>query len=144
MKVGTDYKVISFQGEPERIAALINGDIHGALVSVPRASQAKQAGFKVLLRTGDYLPRAGGTFWATEAFFEKNPETVKKFIRAIAKGVMYFRDNKAGSLATMKEHLGIQSDEEAGVHLGRAAQHVRRRAAARICSARSSNRAGST
>ena len=29
MKVGKDYKVISFQGEPERIAALINGDIAG-------------------------------------------------------------------------------------------------------------------
>ena len=27
MEVGRDYKVISFQGEPERIAALVNGDI---------------------------------------------------------------------------------------------------------------------
>ena len=27
------------------------------------------------------------------------PETVKKFIRAIARGVMFYRDNKAGSLA---------------------------------------------
>ena len=77
--------------------------------------QAKQAGFNVLLRTGDYLPRAGGTFWCTEDFFQKNPETVKKFIRAIAKGVMYYRDNKEGSFAIMKEHLGVQSDEEAGV-----------------------------
>jgi ABC-type nitrate/sulfonate/bicarbonate transport system substrate-binding protein len=115
MKVGRDYKVIQFQGEPERIAALSNGDIAGALVSVPRAYQAKQAGFHVLLRTGDYLPRAGGTFWSTEEFFQKNPETVKKFIRAIAKGVMYYRDNKEGSYATMKEHLGVKSDEEAGV-----------------------------
>jgi NitT/TauT family transport system substrate-binding protein len=115
MKVGRDYKVIQFQGEPERIAALSNGDIAGALVSVPRAYQAKQAGFHVLLRTGDYLPRAGGTFWCTEEFFQKNPETVKKFIRAIAKGVMYYRDNKQGSYATMKEHLGVKSDEEAGV-----------------------------
>ena len=115
MKVGRDYKVIQFQGEPERIAALANGDIAAALVSVPRAYQAKQAGFNVLLRTGDYLPRAGGAFWCTEEFFQKNPETVKKFIRAIAKGVMYYRDNKEGSYASMKEHLGVQSDEEAGV-----------------------------
>src|SRR4029079_18984229 len=85
MTVGRDYKVIQFQGEPERIAALSNGDIAAALVSVPRAYQAKQAGFNVILRTGDYLPRAGGTFWCTDAFFDKNPETVKKFIRAIAK-----------------------------------------------------------
>jgi ABC-type nitrate/sulfonate/bicarbonate transport system substrate-binding protein len=115
MKVGRDYKVIQFQGEPERIAALSNGDIAAALVSVPRAYQAKQAGFNVVLRTGDYLPRAGGTFWCTNQFFEKNPETVKKFIRAIAKGVMYFRDHKEDSYATLKEHLGVKSDEEAGV-----------------------------
>ena len=63
MKVGKDYKVISFQGEPERIAALINGDIQGALVSVPRAPPGQAGRLKVLLRTGDYLPRAGGTFW---------------------------------------------------------------------------------
>jgi ABC-type nitrate/sulfonate/bicarbonate transport system substrate-binding protein len=56
MKVGRDYKVIQFQGEPERIAALSNGDIAAALVSVPRAYQAKQAGFTVVLRTG--LPAA--------------------------------------------------------------------------------------
>ncbi len=42
MKVGRDYKVIQFQGEPERIAAMANGDITGALVSVPRAYMAKQ------------------------------------------------------------------------------------------------------
>ena len=115
MKVGRDYKVIQFQGEPERMAALANGDIAAALVSVPRAYQARQAGFTVLLRTGDYLPRAGGAFWCTEAFFQKNPDTVKRFIRAIAKGVMYYRDNKEGSYASMKEHLGVQSDAEAGV-----------------------------
>jgi ABC-type nitrate/sulfonate/bicarbonate transport system substrate-binding protein len=40
---------------------------------------------------------------------------VKKFIRAIAKGVMYYRDHKEESYATMKEHLGVQSNEEASV-----------------------------
>jgi NitT/TauT family transport system substrate-binding protein len=115
MKVGRDYKVIQFQGEPERIAALSNGDIAGALVSVPRAYQARQAGFHVLLRTGDYLPRAGGSFWTTEDYFQKNQDTVKRFIRAIARGVMYYRDHKQESYASMKEHLGVKSDEEAGV-----------------------------
>jgi ABC-type nitrate/sulfonate/bicarbonate transport system substrate-binding protein len=115
MQVGRDYKVISFQAEPERIAALANGDIAGALVSAPRAPMAQKAGLKVLLRTGDYMPRAGGAFWTTDAFFEKNPDAVKRFIRAVAKGVMYLRDNRAGSIPSIKEHLGIQSDEEAGI-----------------------------
>jgi NitT/TauT family transport system substrate-binding protein len=115
MEAGRDYKIISFQGEADRVGALINGDIQGALISVPHAARAVAAGMKVLLRTGDYVARAGGTFWAPKTYVEDNPETVKKFIRAIAKAVMYFRDNKAGSLGTLKEHLGIDNEQEAGL-----------------------------
>ncbi|MFZ2138814.1 MAG: hypothetical protein WAV78_18085, partial [Xanthobacteraceae bacterium] len=44
-----------------------------------------------------------------------NPETTKKFIRAIARAVTFFREDKAGSLPTLKEHLGIDNDQEAGL-----------------------------
>ena len=115
MNVGKDYKVISFQGEAERIAALINGDIQAGLISAPRVPQAMKAGLKVLLRTGDYIPRAGGAVWTMKGYLEKNPDTVKKFIRAVAKGVMTFRTDKAIGVATLKEHMGLKSDEEAGI-----------------------------
>jgi ABC-type nitrate/sulfonate/bicarbonate transport system substrate-binding protein len=115
MDVGKDYKVISFQGEAERMAALINGDIQGALVSAPRVPKALDAGMKVLLRTGDYVPRAGGTIWTRKAYIDQHPDTVRKVIRAIANGVTYFRDNRAGSIPVLKEHLGLASDQEAGI-----------------------------
>jgi ABC-type nitrate/sulfonate/bicarbonate transport system substrate-binding protein len=115
LEAGRDYKVISFQGEADRVGALINGDIQGALISVPHAARATAAGMKVLLRTGDYIARAGGSFWGTKEFVDQNPETIKKFIRAIAKAVMYFRDDKAGSLPTLKDHLGIDDEREAGL-----------------------------
>ncbi len=115
MEVGKDYKVISFPGEPERIAALANGDIQAALLSVPHAPRAINAGMKVLLRTGDYIQRAGGTIWTKKAYADQHPEVVKKVIRAIARGVMYFRDNKAGSLKTLREHLGVETDKDAEI-----------------------------
>jgi ABC-type nitrate/sulfonate/bicarbonate transport system substrate-binding protein len=115
MDVGKDYKVISFQGKPERIAALINGDIQGASLSIPHAATAVNVGLKVLLRTGDYIPRAGGTIWGMQANVDNNPETVKRVIRAIAKAVMYFRDNKQGSIPILKHHLGIKTDAEAAI-----------------------------
>ena len=115
MDAGKDYKVISFQGEPERIAAMVNNDIQGASLSVPHAVVAVKAGLKVLLRTGDYIPRAGGTIWCMQSFVEQHPDTVKKIIRAIAKAVMYFRTNKEGSIKVLEHHIGsIKSDEEAG------------------------------
>jgi NitT/TauT family transport system substrate-binding protein len=114
MAVGKDYKVISFQSDSTKLAALINGDIQGALLSAPTAARATASGMKVLIRTGDYIPRAGGSFWGMKSFIDANPETTKKFIRAIADAVMFFRTNKAGSIPTLKKHLGFDSDEQAG------------------------------
>ncbi len=74
MDAGKDYKVISFQGEAERIAAMVNNDIQGASLSIPHAAVAQQAGLKVLLRTGDYIPRAGGTMWCLQSYVEKIPK----------------------------------------------------------------------
>jgi NitT/TauT family transport system substrate-binding protein len=115
MDAGKDYKVISFQGEAERIAAMTNNDIQGASLSIPHAVVAEQTGLKVLLRTGDYIPRAGGTIWCMQSFVEQHPDTVKKIIRAIAKAVMYFRTDKDGSIKVMEHHIGsIKTDAEAG------------------------------
>jgi NitT/TauT family transport system substrate-binding protein len=113
MKPGKDYKVISFQSETDRIAALINGDIAGGLLSIPHAVQARSAGMHILLRTGDYIPRAGGSMWTIQKFVDANPGTTKKFIRAIAKAVMYFRTNEKGSVETLKKYVGIKTDEDA-------------------------------
>jgi NitT/TauT family transport system substrate-binding protein len=113
MEVGKDYKVISFQSEPDRIAALVNGDIQGAILSIPHAAKAAKHGMKVLVRTGDYIPRAGGSFWTREEFVTENPTTTKKFVRAIAKAVTFFRTNKEGSVATMQKYLGIKDADEA-------------------------------
>ena len=115
LEVGRDYKVISLQGEPERLAALANGDIDAALISVPHVPKALSLGMKVLVRVGDHIQRAGGSFWVRKAYAEQNPETLKKFIRAIANGVMYYRNNKAGSIPILREHLSIDNDTDAGV-----------------------------
>jgi NitT/TauT family transport system substrate-binding protein len=115
MAVGKDYKVISFQGETERIAALINGDIQAALISVPHAPKAVNAGMKILVRTGDHIQRAGGSVWTRKEYADKNPEVVKKFIRAIARAVMDYRENKAGAMQTLKEHLGVADEKDAAI-----------------------------
>ena len=130
MDAGKDYKVISFQGEAERIAAMVNNDIQGAALSVPLAVVAEQSGLKVLLRTGDYIPRAGGTIWCMQSFVEQHPDTVKKIDRAIAKAVMYFRTNKEGSIKVLEHHIGsIKNDAQAGAIWDQLHEFLRRRGA---------------
>jgi ABC-type nitrate/sulfonate/bicarbonate transport system substrate-binding protein len=113
MEVGRDYKVIAFQGETDRIAALINGDIQAALLSVPHAVKAVAVGLKILVRVGDYIPRAGGTVWARQEFVEQNPIATKKFIRAVANAVTLFRSNKEASVRTLRKYYAIDNDNEA-------------------------------
>jgi ABC-type nitrate/sulfonate/bicarbonate transport system substrate-binding protein len=115
MEVGKDYKVISFQGEPEKIAALINGDIQAGLISVAHAPKAVNAGMKVLIRTGEHIQRAGGTIWTLKSYADKNPDVMPKLTRAIAKAVTFYRANKEASLPTLKEHLGVENDKDAGL-----------------------------
>ena len=115
MEVGRDYKVISFQGESERVAAMINGNIQAALVSFPSAAKLQVAGFNILLKTGDYLPRVGGSFWVTKKYLADNKPTVVKFIRAIAKSIQYVDQNKAGTVGIIQKEFGIKSAKEAGV-----------------------------
>ena len=115
MQLGRDYKVMSLPGDPERIGALLNKDIDAAMVSTAQAIRAVEGGMNIVLRTGDHLQRVGGCFWVAEDWYDKNQDTVAKFIRAIAKGVIYVRTNKAGSIPTIKNYLGIQTNEQAGL-----------------------------
>src|SRR5437868_3567990 len=39
LQVGKDYKVLAFQGEPERVPALLNKDIDATLLSAAHAAQ---------------------------------------------------------------------------------------------------------
>ena len=113
MEVGRDYKVISFQDESTRLAGLINGAIDGALLSFPHAAKAQVAGYKILLKTGQYLPRVGGTFWVTADYLKNNRATVKKFIRAIAKATQFLRTNKKDSVGVIQKYFSIKKVTEA-------------------------------
>jgi ABC-type nitrate/sulfonate/bicarbonate transport system substrate-binding protein len=112
MEVGRDYKVIAFQSEPAELAALINGSVQGALLTVPEAVKAEKAGFKILLTTSDYIPRLGGPIWTLRPYAEKHPEAVKAFIRAIAEAVLYIRNNKEGTMPIFQKYIGIDDKQE--------------------------------
>ncbi len=94
MHPGKDYKVIAFTGEPDRIAALIQGSIQGGVLSFPHAARAEKEGMKVLMRTGDYMPRLGGTFLTHKDFIKEKRDVVKKFTRGMIKATDYIRSGQ--------------------------------------------------
>jgi NitT/TauT family transport system substrate-binding protein len=107
MQPGKDYKVISFTGEPDRIAALIKGSIQGGVLSFPHAARAEKEGMKILVRTGDYIPRLGGTFLTHKDFIKEKRDVVKRFTRGIIRAEDYIRSNKNGTMEVIQKYFEI-------------------------------------
>jgi len=108
MEPGKDYKVISFTGEPDRIAALIKGSIQGGVLSFPHAARAEKEGMKILVRTGDYLPRLGGTVLTHKDFVKEKRDVAKRFIRAMIKAEDYIKANQQGTLEVIAKYFEIK------------------------------------
>ena len=108
MQPGKDYKVISFTGEPDRVAALIQGSIQGGILSFPDAPRAEKEGMKILMRTGDYIPRLGGTFLTHKDFLKEKRDVVKRFTRGMVKATDYIKANKKGTIEVIEKYFEIK------------------------------------
>jgi len=110
MQAGKDYKLLSFTAEADRVAALIVGSIDAAILSFGPAAAAEQAGMRILLRTGDYIPRLGGTFWVHKDRIKERRDEVKRFIKAIAKATDYIRTNRQGTIEVIHKYFEVIKD----------------------------------
>src|SRR5262252_1477775 len=108
MEPGKDYKVITFSAEPDRVAALVNKSIQGAILSFPHAARAEKEGMKVLIKTGDYIPRLGGTFMTHKDFIKEKRDVMKRFIRAMVKANDYVKENKKGTVEVIQKYFEVK------------------------------------
>ncbi|HXF74911.1 MAG TPA: ABC transporter substrate-binding protein [Methylomirabilota bacterium] len=108
MEPGKDYKVITFNAETDRVAALVNKSIHAAILSFPHAARAERAGLKILVKTGDYIPRLGGTFIAHRDLLKEKRDVVKRFIRAMVRANDYVKANKQGTIEVIQKYFEIK------------------------------------
>jgi len=108
MEPGKDYKVITFNAETDRVAALINKSIQGAILSFPHAARAEKEGMKILVKTGDYIPRLGGTFITHKDFVKEKRDVAKRFIRGMVKANDYVKTNKKGTVEIIQKYFEIK------------------------------------
>jgi NitT/TauT family transport system substrate-binding protein len=108
MEPGKDYKVITFNAETDRVAALINKSIQGAILSFPHAARAEKEGMKILVKTGDYIPRLGGTFIVHKDFVKEKRDVAKRFIRGMVKANDYVKANKKGTVEIIQKYFEIK------------------------------------
>lgn len=90
-----DVKILQIGGQPELFAAMKAGAIQGAPMVSPFELQGRKAGFTVLTdlsKSGLQYPMV--SIVSTRAFIQKDPHTVRSFLKAYAEGTHRFFKEK--------------------------------------------------
>ena len=88
-----DYELVAVGGTTQRLQALKEGTIAGALLSVAFEDQAKQAGLVPLIAARDILDNFLSTSWAGRlSWAAANSDRLVRFLRAYIKSVDWLSD----------------------------------------------------
>jgi len=97
-----DFKFVNIRGTAPKLAALQQGIIDAAPVSVPEDIRAVRGGFRRLIYYGEMLNNVAFIGLATSgALIKSQPDLVKGAVRAVVKGVFYARENRDESAAVI-------------------------------------------
>ena len=108
-----DYELIGLGGAPQRLAAVQNGGVAGALVNQPSDFIALASGFNSLGLSTDYVDNFQYTITgARREWAQKNRPLVVRFLRAYLKACEFFYDpkNKEAAVRALAERT--KSDKE--------------------------------
>ncbi|HEY1267766.1 MAG TPA: ABC transporter substrate-binding protein [Candidatus Binatia bacterium] len=110
MNPDKDVTFLALGGSSERVSALAAGSADASPVDLAYIQKSEQMGFTDLLYLGDAVNIRLGGLGVTEDKIKKNPEQIKRMIRATLKGVRFMRPNKNETLAIMRDYLKISGD----------------------------------
>jgi NitT/TauT family transport system substrate-binding protein len=94
-----DYKLLNVGGTTSAFAAMSAGQISAAMLAVPNAFQAQDAGFNLIGRVADIFPNyLLSAYSVRRSFAEKNRPLVVRFLKAVVRAKKWFeQDRKAAT-----------------------------------------------
>ena len=109
-----DYELIGLGGAPQRLAAVQNGGVAGALVNQPSDFIALASGFNSLGLSTDYVDNFQYTITGVRRdWAQKNRALVVRFLRAYLKACEFFYGpkNKEAAVRALAERTKSDTDE---------------------------------
>jgi ABC-type nitrate/sulfonate/bicarbonate transport system substrate-binding protein len=110
----SDYEMIGLGGAPQRLAAVQNRGVAGALINQPSDFIALASGFSSLGLSTDYVDNFQYTITgARRDWAQKNRALVVRFLRAYVKACEFFYDpkNKEAAVRALAERTKAEKDE---------------------------------
>ena len=105
-----DVVLINLGGTPERYAALKSGTVAATVLGAPHNFRAERDGFRKIAVAADYVhvPTSGLTVRADR--IAKQPQQIKKMIRATLRAMKFMRENRADTIAIITRELGMDPE----------------------------------
>jgi NitT/TauT family transport system substrate-binding protein len=105
-----DFIVLNMGGTPERYAALKSGTLAASMLSAPHSLRAEKDGFTKIAATRDYVDVPGTAFVIHADKIKKQPNMVKRFMRAGLRAMNYIRDNRADTTQMIMREFGMDQE----------------------------------
>ena len=105
-----DVVLLGMGGTPERYQALKAGNIAASMLSSPHSFRAEKDGFYKLAATRDYVDVSGTAVVTHADRLKKQPDMVKKFIRASLRSMAYMRENKAETVQMIMREFAMDQE----------------------------------
>jgi ABC-type nitrate/sulfonate/bicarbonate transport system substrate-binding protein len=106
-----DVTIIQTGGIPESMAALMSGNVAGAMVNPPNNIILREKGFREIVGAKQLkemnlrFPENG--VMAKRSWAEKNSDVVKRFIKSIAEGLKRMHDDKEFAIKTLSKYTKV-------------------------------------
>ena len=106
-----DVTIIQTGGIPESMAAIMTGNLDGAMVNPPNNIILREKGFREIVGAKQLkemnlrFPENG--VMGKRTWAEKNPDVVKKFIKSIAEGLKRMHDDKDFAIKTLSKYTKV-------------------------------------
>lgn len=106
-----DVTIIQTGGIPESMAAIMTGNLDGAMVNPPNNIILREKGFREIVGAKQLkelnlrFPENG--VMAKRTWAEKNSDVVKKFIKSIAEGLKRMQDDKDFAIKTLSKYTKV-------------------------------------
>jgi ABC-type nitrate/sulfonate/bicarbonate transport system substrate-binding protein len=111
LEIGENLTIIYIGVLATRYAALASGAVDATPLTIPWNLKADEAGFRELVNfTKQDLVEMTGTIFVPDALSRSDPALIEKFIRGTLKGLMYARDNRAGTIRVLANKFKIKED----------------------------------
>jgi NitT/TauT family transport system substrate-binding protein len=107
LKPKDDVALVNLSEVPNILTALVAGQVDAGVVSPPTNTRAKQAGFRELINLAvEGPPYPSVVVGARASYIAANPDVVRRFVKAHARGTQRFKADKAFAVNAIKTYFG--------------------------------------